>query len=207
VRQNAAFGLAYILDPRAAAVALHQMSSRDPKTQLLGMISVSLATNCPLTAATRDALRLRLSQILTTAPAVETRLVARAALLELEDARGCDGLWSDLAREESLGHPTYRWYPVRALASWRPVGFDSEQLRVLLHDDDPAMRCSACLVAGQAKALTLRRELNSLTDDSATFGDEPVGKFASEALDRIMGRRPPWEPHPKAQRPSHARPV
>jgi hypothetical protein len=61
------------------------------------------------------------------------------------------------------------------------------------------MRETAALVAGQHKAHILRDELEALVEDvsvSSATG-KSVGKGASEALDRIAGKRGRWVPFEK----------
>jgi hypothetical protein len=58
---------------------------------------------------------------------------------------------------------------------------------------------TAALVAGQLRAVELAPYLEGLLgDDSGIEWDNgTVGSAASEALDWIAGRRPPWVPHEK----------
>jgi hypothetical protein len=85
---------------------------------------------------------------------------------------------------------------VQQLASWVPSGFEPWRLRPLLHDDFPDIRATAALVAGQLKAAVLIDELQlRLEDGNETSYKKTVAVEASEALDRISGKRPPWEAH------------
>jgi len=205
VRTLASFTLADFGHPLAGEAALALLQSQD--TLIIGIFVVIRSSDTTgLVEDVRERLRTKFYELIGN-DLVQTRLAARTALLKLRDARACDGLWSDIESQDSLAHPSYRWFPINQLAEWRPPDFDSERLRPLLHDDDPWMRQQACLVAGQMRAASLRDELQLLISDDTIAGAEQVtvARYASEALDRIAGKRPPWVPHKDFRRPMYAR--
>jgi HEAT repeat protein len=205
VRQNALMALAEFGDPRAGKAALALIRSGDPKSAQIAMFAVAgIAGRGALADGDAAILRAELHNQLSRG-SLPTRLVASAALLDLHDECACRLLWDDLQRQEDRVHSTFRWYPISKLAKWRPSNFHYESLRPLLNDDDPAMRQVACLVAGQTRALPLIADLHSLLEDQTrTWIGETVGHYASEALDRIAGKRPPWQPHPLSRLPALA---
>jgi len=83
----------------------------------------------------------------------------------------------------------FRYYAHQQLATWRPPDFGPLRLRPLLHDQNPLVRATAALVAGQVQALALVDELRLLLKDEKT-----VATNQSEALDRTAGQRGPWQP-------------
>jgi hypothetical protein len=106
--------------------------------------------------------------------------------------------WDDLGYDVSGHLPTYRCYVVIKLAFWTPPLLDLVHLRTLLHDPDPNMRAAAAQVAGQERARVLIPDLQSLLEDYTVA--DPMGQaiavVASEALDRIAGKRERWRPTP-----------
>jgi hypothetical protein len=191
VRGNAILVLSDQLDARTVNAVLAERDDDVAIRNLAIFVAGRLTDAGVVSAAGLEQMRSRLYAAVES-PRVQTRLCARAALIALHDGRGIDGLWADIAHTEALESPGYRWLPLLNLAAWRPPDFDAEPLRSLLHDADPAMRAKACLVAGQAGARQLRDDLQSLTRDDTypEAADKTVGACASEALDRIAGKRP-----------------
>ena len=193
-RGTATFVLADWRDPRAATITLGRLLGPDDYERMVaaGMVA-RLAGSAEMTAETRTAIADELASWLDGEP-IALRLVARAGLAALEDDRCYPGLWGDVAYDASVGQGSYRWFVIRQLAKWVPQAFEPLRLRPLLHDRDPDMRSSAALVAGQVRALELVPDLEALLDDPAVGHLGSVAKEAREALDRVAGRRPPWEP-------------
>jgi HEAT repeat protein len=199
VKLNAVFALANLGDRRAGKTALMLIQSADPKSAevaaLIDLIKECADLSDEDAEALRDILLGKLSDV-----SINTRLLAAAGLLSLHDEHACRSLWDDLQGTDA--NPTWRCSPIWHLARWRPSDFDPESLRPLLNDDDPAVRQAACLVAGQTRARLLISDLMPLVEDqNITFIGESVGKYASEALDRIAGKRPLWEPNPMPRWP------
>jgi hypothetical protein len=82
------------------------------------------------------------------------------------------------------------------LAGWRSPDFEPPRLRPLLQDPYPTVRAHAPLVAGQTRAREFVDELLPLLEDEAVDSVTPgtVATFARGALDRIEGKREPWQP-------------
>ena len=204
--ENCAFVLTDFGDPRALDVVMKLLGSDELDHARSGLFFVARASETVTLEAQKGRIVERVLELLGNDDA-QTRLTARAALLEMRDPRGLEGLWTDLDRTDARVEGNVRSYAVAKLKEWRPDDFDAAELRPLLADPDPSMRAQACLVAGQAKASQLADVLQGLADDDAEVEWHPgksVGQMASEALDRIAGLRPPWEPHPDARRPSFA---
>jgi HEAT repeat protein len=194
IRGTATFVLADWNDPRASSICLERLNGPETyeRTVAAGMI-VRLAG----LGAISDKLTIPISDELASWLDDERstlRLLARAALAALEDQRCYAGLWSDVSWEVSAGEGPYRWFVIMQLAGWLPEGFEPLRLRPLLNDRDPDMRSSAALVAGQVRSRDLVPDLQLLLEDQSVGSLAPVAKEASEALDRIAGKRPPWKP-------------
>jgi hypothetical protein len=123
-------------------------------------------------------------------------LTSRQGLLSLHDSRAGEQLWAAL-RPDAAGSAThsFRAMVLYGLASWQPEGFDHSGLRSLLHDTDPTVRAHAALVAGQVRARNLIEDLVALGDDTSEIPkfSSTVARMSTEALDRIQGKRPPWQ--------------
>ena len=216
VSRNIAFVLADFQDERAGELVLRLLRSQADENRRLGAFFAGLVDADTLAGPIRqeitDVLAERIHRHYGVArtnagsrqlgehrqpdaqiDAFRERMNARKALLHLHDDRGHVGLWEDLC---IAIEPGYRAMVVQQLASWVPSGFEPWRLRPLLHDDSPDIRATAALVAGQLKAAVLIDELQLLLEDgNETSYKKTVAVEASEALDRISGKRPPWEAH------------
>jgi HEAT repeat protein len=192
-RGTATFVLADWRDPRASSICLERLEGPDDyeRTVAAGMV-VMLARAPGIAVEQKAPIADELASWLEDEP-ITLRLLARAALVALEDERCCSGLWSDVSYEAS-GEGPYRWFVIRQLAEWIPEGFEPVRLRPLLHDRDADMRSTAALVAGQVRSRELVPDLEALLEDPALGQLGRVAKEAGEALDRIAGKRSPWEP-------------
>ena len=200
-RVNIAFVLADFLDPRAVESATVLMDSGDRRSQHVGIhFAGMLADLTPIDAAAREQMIAQLARF-ARGEEIEGRLLAKAALAAHEEPAALDGLWRDVAYGASgqTGADVARWFAVFELAGaarlWPSI--EPRRLVPLLNDPDPAMRAAAALLAGQITARVLTSDLQSLLDDesaSSVGGRETVAQVASEALDRIAGKRAPWTP-------------
>jgi HEAT repeat protein len=193
-RGTATFVLADWRDPRAAAICLERLTGPDDYERAVAAGMVAMLARPPgISVEVKVPITEELVSWLDDEP-ITLRLLARAALVAFEDERSYRGLWSDVSYEVSGGEGSYRWFVIRQLAEWIPEGFEPLRLRPLLHDREPDMRSSAALVAGQLRSRELIADLKALLDDPGVGSLGPVAKEAREALDRIAGKRPPWEP-------------
>jgi HEAT repeat protein len=191
-------------DERGAEPILQLLRASDNKQRRYGVHFVSMAeTGTPLYDALRRAAIDILVENFLNSSEIGLRLLARAALLHLRDKRGYQGLWTDVRYDASSKFiDTYRWFVISQFAEWVPPDFDPIHLRSLIHDQDPKMRKIAALVTGQVGARVLIKDLETLLEDhSKPLDDEKtVAEYASEALDRIAGKRERWKPFPRTKK-------
>jgi HEAT repeat protein len=199
-KASIAFVLTDFLDPRAVDLAVSLMDTDDRYGQGVGLYITAMLGDLPdLEGEHRASLVDRLARFVA-GDDLSFRLRARAALFALGDESGLNGLWADLSVDAAGAskEDNARWFAVWELASATPLlpRVDALRLSPLLDDPDPRMRGAAALVAGQIRARVLVPALEGLLHDESDGGaGETVGSIASEALDRIAGRRPPWVPH------------
>jgi HEAT repeat protein len=203
-RTNIAFVLCDFQDPRAAELAASLIESADGYTRRVGIHFAGMVADIPgVPDSERRVLINRLEQLLKE-PDVEMRLIARAALVAFSEPSALDGLWRDVDFKTSgrTRADVARWFAISQLAAAQALlpSVKPARVRPLLGDPDPSMRSVAALVAGQLRARELIADLECLLEDespSATSG-KTVAEDASEALDRISGKRSPWVPHRRA---------
>ncbi len=197
VRVNAAQVLVEFEDCLAAKACLELLQTPDDRCREAGASFVSfLREGSKLYEALRIEVPDTLASWLDKSEKIEFRLLARAGLLNFKDPRAYPGLWYDVGYDQSGKLDwIYRYNVIQSLAIWVPPEFDPINLRSLIHDPEPQIRGVAALVAGQEHVRTMISELESILEDrSDTIFEKTVARMASEALDRISGKRERWKP-------------
>jgi HEAT repeat protein len=195
VRTNATLCLVEWGDERAAAVCAEALQASDShEREAAASFIWTLFSGREPPDAFKRTVADELAQWLEN-ESLSRRMTARLALLALKDARAGRDLWRDLLYDVSgeLGW-SYRTAVVWELATWAPE-VEPARLKPLLADPDADMRAAAARLAGQLRARELIPELESLLEDQAlSWGESAVVESASEALDRIAGKRALLEP-------------
>ena len=183
MRYRAATTLGAWADQRVSSYSLSLLRDDDPDTQAEAC-SVVWRFRLPEVAGAKY------EQALHDDSAEETEN-ATSVLMDFQDPRCGELNLALLQREDSneSNLKVFRYYAIQQLATWRPPDFGPLRLRPLLHDQNPLVRATAALVAGQVQALALVDELRLLLKDEST-----VATNQSEALDRTAGKRGPWQP-------------
>ena len=199
VIENAAFVLTDFMDPRSGELFLQLLKNNDNERSR--QIGASLAATLDIDFHSPEILQ-EISDTIAgwlKTESTEFRLLARCTLLNLRDERGYQGLWQDL-KEPLDVYEVYRSFLLQKLAIWQPSNFEPLRLRPLLHDQNPTVRANAALIVGQVRERRLIEELLLLLEDETVdpVTNKTVAMYASEALDRIAGKREPWKPYRKA---------
>jgi hypothetical protein len=130
------------------------------------------------------------------------RVIVAGARLRSRDPEISDSFLKDL-QDPRARVDSYHWDAMRAAAEWAPPWLGAAHIAPFLHDSDPDMRKAAVLVAGQLGLASLTLDLESLLSDQTVSSADraTVAAGASEALDRIAGKRPKWTAPPIGVRP------
>ena len=196
-RVMATFALADFGDPRVVEPCLQLLNSSDDYARIVMAYAV-------ITFPHKSLFKPEVTDVFANwinTNHIKLRILGRAGLIALRDPRCYPGLWSDVSYSVSGKVGNHRWSVISQLAQWVPPEFDPVHLRSLLHDREPVMRANAALVAGQERANSLIPDLESLLEDHSVVNTaiekKTVSEYASEALDRIAGKRERWQPSPR----------
>jgi HEAT repeat protein len=198
VLHNATLVLTDALDPRAGEMCLRLLQSGDQRSNLIG---ASFVCSLEWKSLSEDVVK-KITDLLAgwlNMGQSALHLAARSALMNLHDRRGYQGLSQALKNIDDPELDSWRSMALMELASLAPDDFQPLQLRALLQDRSPWVRANAALVAGQYRSRDLIEELRLLLDDESVdlVAQKTVATLASEALDRIAGKRERWQPAPR----------
>lgn len=197
VIENAALVATDFGHPKAGDLVIRLLDHRDPRSCLVGaLFAANVADAESVPAAQRGVICDRLDHLLAQDDRT-LRMAARAALVAFQSPVSGEGLLKDLEFQDGASEEeeSARMSLIMKLGDWTPPGFDLGRLERLLNDPNQQVRITAVLAAGKLRAVQLIDALKGLiADDSAPIpGMQSISHYASEALDRIAGRRKPLE--------------